>query len=574
MTISKFAQSLRSILSVSKRHRPRRRKAVDPVRKRRHVPAVTEGLEDRALLTVNIGVARPDLVNSPFLLDQYLDNEPLTGGRDANPEISFEYGFSSSAVGAGSFDGVNLASDLTLAGDFSGTGFDQVVTARGINATGALQWLGDTDRDTTQEYLFRFGLQDFTPLIADMNGDGHDDAIAVDTDTVSGLNEWYIHYAVPRSNPFPTDDSTVSIDATFRFGLNATHVPQVGDINGDGRADAISVDDDGTNFDWYISRAASTGSAYPNNTATELSIDTTINDYGANNDVPVVGDWDNNGDDNIGVVDEDTSPSTWNLDTTGGGAAEISFEYGLPGDQYFAGNWADVQWNGNVNDNWNTAANWSAGTVPMAGQNVVIEQPASTVTVTAPSTTTIGSLASTEALTTTGGLFTLSGASRVDGGVTVDNGSGFHVGADLTADVTIVGSGSLLTFGGNNLLDGTLTITAGGFNANGRSLDNPVIIDGDFSQIGLGNLTLSGPVTLATVPTITTSFAASEITFSGVVSGSGGFSKAGSGTITLSGANTYDGGTTVSLGTLQVTGSGTLGSTVGGTSRAPADLIR
>ena len=315
MTIKKFAQSLRSLFSSESGRRVRGRRGPNPLQQRVAVPAYPERLEERAMLTINIGVARPDLVNSPFLMDQFLDNEPLTGGRDANPEISFEYGFSASHVAA-------TQDDMILAGDFSGLGFDQVVAVRPF--AGALQWLGDTDRDTDQEYLFRFGLSDFTPLIADMNGDGIDDAIAVDTTTVSGLNEWYIHYGVPGANPFPTDDSTVGVDATFSFGLNATHVPRVGDISGDGRADAISVDDDGTNFDWYISNAAAGATPYPNNTPTVLSISTTINDYGANNDVPVVGDWDNDGDDNIGVVDENTTPSTWNLDTNGGGAAEIS----------------------------------------------------------------------------------------------------------------------------------------------------------------------------------------------------------------------------------------------------------
>lgn len=504
------------------------------------------------MLTVNIGVARPDLVNSPFLMDQFLDNEPLTGGRDANPEISFEYGFSASHVAA-------TQDDMILAGDFSGLGFDQVVAVRPF--AGALQWLGDTDRDTDQEYLFRFGLSDFTPLIADMNGDGIDDAIAVDTTTVSGLNEWYIHYGVPGANPFPTDDSTVGVDATFSFGLNATHVPRVGDISGDGRADAISVDDDGTNFDWYISNAAAGATPYPNNTPTVLSISTTINDYGANNDVPVVGDWDNDGDDNIGVVDENTTPSTWNLDTNGGGAAEISLQYGLAGDQYLVGNWADVLWDGSSDNNWNTAANWSGGVVPSAGQNVVIDQPALAVTVTAPSTTTIGSLTSTEALTTTGGLFSFSEASRVDGGLTVDNGSGLSIGANLTADISIVDAGSVITLSGNNLIDGTLTITAGGFNVSGRSLDNPVIIGGDFSQIGVGNLTFSGPVTLNTTPIITTAFSNSAVTFSGVIDDGPetyGLTVSGSGTTTLSGANTFSGVITVSGGTLSLGASGVI----------------
>ena len=43
----------------------------------------------------------------------------------------------------------------------------------------------------------------------------------------------------------------------------------------------------------------------------------------------------------------------------------------------------------------------------------------------------------------------------------------------------------------------------------------------------------------------------SELTFSGVLSGRGALVKTGSGTLNLSGANTYDGGTLVSLGTLK-----------------------
>jgi autotransporter-associated beta strand protein len=43
----------------------------------------------------------------------------------------------------------------------------------------------------------------------------------------------------------------------------------------------------------------------------------------------------------------------------------------------------------------------------------------------------------------------------------------------------------------------------------------------------------------------------------------GGIAKDGGGTLSLSGANSYSGGTTVTLGTLQLSGSGTLGSTTG-----------
>ncbi|MBR0190802.1 MAG: autotransporter-associated beta strand repeat-containing protein [Thermoguttaceae bacterium] len=49
------------------------------------------------------------------------------------------------------------------------------------------------------------------------------------------------------------------------------------------------------------------------------------------------------------------------------------------------------------------------------------------------------------------------------------------------------------------------------------------------------------------------------ITWSGILSGAGGVTKSGDGTLTLVGANTYSGTTTISGGTLKLTGDGTLG---------------
>lgn len=54
------------------------------------------------------------------------------------------------------------------------------------------------------------------------------------------------------------------------------------------------------------------------------------------------------------------------------------------------------------------------------------------------------------------------------------------------------------------------------------------------------------------------------LTLSGIIDGSGALQKTGAGTLVLSGVNTYSGGTTVTAGTLQLSGSGILGSTSGG----------
>ncbi|NDY59103.1 hypothetical protein G3N56_20405, partial [Desulfovibrio sulfodismutans] len=43
--------------------------------------------------------------------------------------------------------------------------------------------------------------------------------------------------------------------------------------------------------------------------------------------------------------------------------------------------------------------------------------------------------------------------------------------------------------------------------------------------------------------------------FAGVISGAGDFQKSGAAALTLSGANTYTGDTTITAGTLRVTGS-------------------
>ena len=55
-----------------------------------------------------------------------------------------------------------------------------------------------------------------------------------------------------------------------------------------------------------------------------------------------------------------------------------------------------------------------------------------------------------------------------------------------------------------------------------------------------------------------------DVTFAGIISGTGALKQAGAGTLILTGANTYTGGTTVSGGTLQLGDGGTSGSIIGG----------
>ena len=96
---------------------------------------------------------------------------------------------------------------------------------------------------------------------------------------------------------------------------------------------------------------------------------------------------------------------------------------------------------------------------------------------------------------------------------------------------------------------------------------NPILNAISIEEVNAGkkinNLTVSGAAVSAAGIEVTgdvsiTNSGTSSVT--GVVAGSGDFTKAGSGMLSLTGTNTYSGDTTVSAGTLRLSGSGTLGS--------------
>jgi autotransporter-associated beta strand protein len=115
------------------------------------------------------------------------------------------------------------------------------------------------------------------------------------------------------------------------------------------------------------------------------------------------------------------------------------------------------------------------------------------------------------------------------------------------------------TFSGANTYQGATNVNAGALQAgaanafsafSAHSVALNAILDlNNFSQT-VGSLAGAGNVALGTAA-LTAGGDNSSTTFSGVMSGSGGFTKQGSGTQTFSGANTYGGATNVSAGTLQ-----------------------
>ena len=106
----------------------------------------------------------------------------------------------------------------------------------------------------------------------------------------------------------------------------------------------------------------------------------------------------------------------------------------------------------------------------------------------------------------------------------------------------------------------------GGSRLHGNDV-NPILNAISIEEVNAGkkinNLTVSGAAVSAAGIEVAgdmsiTNSGTSSVT--GVVAGSGDFTKAGSGMLSLTGTNTYSGDTTVSAGTLRLSGSGTLGS--------------
>jgi hypothetical protein len=165
--------------------------------------------------------------------------------------------------------------------------------------------------------VFRYGTDGDIPVMGDWDGDG-DDTVGVVrfTPTPGGdvVYTWYLRdsNSAGSATVTPFVFGTVNFVAVDQLGT----IPVVGDWDGDG--------DDGIGVMTYDAALDGPMRWQVRNTNTAGPPDVTVA-YSRGRDRPIVGDWDGDGDDSIGVVRGDR----WLLrNAVAGGTADLAFVYG------------------------------------------------------------------------------------------------------------------------------------------------------------------------------------------------------------------------------------------------------
>jgi fibronectin-binding autotransporter adhesin len=183
------------------------------------------------------------------------------------------------------------------------------------------------------------------------------------------------------------------------------------------------------------------------------------------------------------------------------------------------------------------------------------------------------------------GLITLGSSSSIissNGGITLSNtgtinGTGYTltlggtttsgntvasiIGLGTTGALTKTGAGTWI-LAGSNTYTGNTTISAGTLTVSGALSDSSAVVATGTYDLGSNDtiLSLSGSGTVNLNSYILTAGWSSDTTYSGVLSGTGGLTKTGAGKLTLTNTQTFTGPLTISAGTIQISGTGSLGS--------------
>ena len=189
---------------------------------------------------------------------------------------------------------------------------------------GADWYLRTTPSGGPAEQTFHYGVPGDVPLVGDWNGNGSE-TVGVVRFGQSGPVRWLLR----------NGNSAGPADVTFSFGTRRTDLPEgLGTVPVAGNLDpaddayevALATSDRATGaLNWVVSRDLRTGSPVASFT------------FGRDGDRPIVGDWNGDGVDTVGVV----RGNTWYLTNTPltGGDAQVSFAFGRSSDLPVPGDW-------------------------------------------------------------------------------------------------------------------------------------------------------------------------------------------------------------------------------------------
>jgi hypothetical protein len=200
---------------------------------------------------------------------------------------------------------------------------------------------------------------------------------------------------------------------------------------------------------------------------------------------------------------------------------------------------ATVSWAVDSGGTWTTPANWSTSALPTSSDDVTLDRPNGTYTITVHSgTQSINSLTSNENLTVTGGTLAVATTAQIGGSLTLLNGGTLAGGTwTTTGNGTITATGTLngVTLGGNLTISGGmllvtngLTLTGGNVTFSFGSSSSSLYFTGSVKTIsGTGTILLgsngsivenSGALTIAPGITIANTFSSSSVNlgYSGV----------------------------------------------------------
>ena len=252
--------------------------------------------------TSEIGVHRP-VGNAGYFIQDPNGNGYWDGG-----DRFFEFGY---------------YNDTPIIGDWNGDGLDEIGVHRAVGNAGYFiqDFNGNGYWDGGDRY-FEFGYSDDTPIIGDWNGDGYD--------------EIGVHRPVGNAGYFIQDFNGNGYwdggDRYFEFGYGSD-TPIIGDWNGS-IGDEIGVHRAVGNAGYFIQDFNGNGSWDGGDRYFE---------FGYGTDLPIIGDWNGDGTDQIGVHREVGNAGYFIEEYNGNGywdGEDRFFEFGYADDIPIIGNWA------------------------------------------------------------------------------------------------------------------------------------------------------------------------------------------------------------------------------------------